>query len=306
MKFRAHETFFIRKGWLHKGIKNIGEAPDVFVKKDRNPVDILGIGSNMVKSLRYWLQATGLTDEVIGTGENKRKKVQYATALAKEIFTADRYFEEIGTLFLVHYQLAKNKDNATAWYYFFNEFLLTEFQKEDFINALQNYAKINSGETPAVGSLEDDFNCLINTYVLRKKLNPSRVNPESNIECPLDELGLIEISDNSNPKDRTFRKATPKLNTIDPHIFMAILVDINNKKEGSQIDEIRIADLLAADNVGRIFNLDIVSLSRMLEILAKLEWISIIRTAGLDVIKIKDKRSFLDWVKAYYASLNGK
>ena len=272
MKFRAHETFFIRKGWLHKGIKNIGEAPDVFVKKDRNPVDILGIGSNMVKSLRYWLQATGLTDEVIGTGEYKRKKVQYATALAKEIFTADRYFEEIGTLFLVHYQLAKNKDNATAWYYFF----------------------------------EDDFNCLINTYVLRKKLNPSRVNPESNIECPLDELGLIEISDNSNPKDRTFRKATPKLNTIDPHIFMAILVDINNKKEGSQIDEIRIADLLAADNVGRIFNLDIVSLSRMLEILAKLEWISIIRTAGLDVIKIKDKRSFLDWVKAYYASLNGK
>lgn len=301
MKFRAHETFFIRKGWLHKGLKNIGEAPDIFVKKDRNPVDILGIGSNMVKSLRYWLQATGLANEVSGSGEYQRKKVQYPTDLAIEIFSADRYFEELGTLFLVHYQLAKNKDNATTWYFFFNEFSLTEFQKEDFVNALQNYAKINSGEIPAVGSLEDDFNCLINTYVLRKKLNPSRVNPESNIECPLDELGLIEISDNSNPKDRTFRKATPKLNSIDPHVFMAILVDMNSKK-----DEIRISDLLASENVGRIFNLDIVGLSRMLENLSKLEWISVIRTAGLDVIKIKDKRSFLDWVKAYYASLNGK
>lgn len=75
---------------------------------------------------------------------------------------------------------------------------------------------------------------MINTYVLRKKLNPSRVNPESNIECPLDELGLIEISDNSNPKDRTFRKSTPKLNSIDPHIFMAILVDMNSKKTRSE------------------------------------------------------------------------
>ena len=28
----------------------------------------------------------------------------------------------MGTLWLLHYQLAKNKDEATAWYYFFNEF----------------------------------------------------------------------------------------------------------------------------------------------------------------------------------------
>ena len=115
-------------------------------------------------------------------------------------------------------------------------------------------------------------------------------------------MGLIEISDNSNPKDRTFRKATPKLNSIDPHIFMAILVDLNNKNEK---EEIRIADLWCTGNVGKIFNLDIVSLSRMLEILSKLEWISVIRTAGLDIIKIKEKRTFLEWVKSYYASLNG-
>lgn len=58
MKLRGHETFFIRKGWLSKGLKHIVESPDVFVSKVNNPMDELGIGANMVKSLRYWMQAT--------------------------------------------------------------------------------------------------------------------------------------------------------------------------------------------------------------------------------------------------------
>ena len=63
MKFRAHDTFFIRKGWLSKGMKYVYVKPDVFVDKNENPMDVLGIGSNMVKALRYWLQTVGLTTE---------------------------------------------------------------------------------------------------------------------------------------------------------------------------------------------------------------------------------------------------
>ena len=52
MKFRAHDTFFIRKGWLSKGMRNVIADKDVFITKDkdRNPLDVLGIGSNMVKA----------------------------------------------------------------------------------------------------------------------------------------------------------------------------------------------------------------------------------------------------------------
>ncbi len=53
MKFRAHDTFFIRKGWLSKGMKYVCIKSDVFVAKDENPMDVLGIGANMVKALRY-------------------------------------------------------------------------------------------------------------------------------------------------------------------------------------------------------------------------------------------------------------
>ena len=34
MKFRAHDTFFIRKGWLSKGMKYVCNKPDVFVDKN--------------------------------------------------------------------------------------------------------------------------------------------------------------------------------------------------------------------------------------------------------------------------------
>ena len=65
MKFRGHETFYIRKGWLTKGMKYVKKMPDVFTSKEHNPMDTLGIGSNMVKSLRYWLTTVGLlTDDI--------------------------------------------------------------------------------------------------------------------------------------------------------------------------------------------------------------------------------------------------
>ena len=49
MRFRAHETFFIRKGWIYKGMKNVVNNTTVFMGNKGNPMDILGIGANMVK-----------------------------------------------------------------------------------------------------------------------------------------------------------------------------------------------------------------------------------------------------------------
>ena len=144
MKFRAHDTFFIRKGWLSKGMKHVQRKPNVFVDKEENPTDVLGIGSNMVKALRYWLQAVGLTQE-----PKSGRRDQRLTPFGECIFTHDRYIEEIGTLYLLHYKLATNKEDATAWYYFFNEFNASEFTREDFVNALQSYI-LMSGEDLSV------------------------------------------------------------------------------------------------------------------------------------------------------------
>ena len=136
MKFRAHDTFFIRKGWLSKGMRNVVANRDVFVTKDkeRNPMDVLGIGANMVKALRYWLQVVGLTEE-----PSKGKRYQSLTSFGEIVYKQDPYIEEMGTLWLLQYQLAKNKEEATAWYFFFNEFNMVEFTREEFVQSLQNY-----------------------------------------------------------------------------------------------------------------------------------------------------------------------
>ena len=87
MRFRAHETFAIRKGWLHKGMKNIVNNPTVFIDKDVNPMEKLGLGTNMVKALRYWLQVAGLTYE------NQKTRMQFLTKFGKLVWENDKYIE---------------------------------------------------------------------------------------------------------------------------------------------------------------------------------------------------------------------
>ena len=293
MRFRAHETFFIRKGWLSKGIKNVVADPAVFMGNSGNPMDVLGIGSNMVKSLRYWLQTVGLTTEPA-----YGKKEQSLTAFGELVKQYDPYIEELGTLWLLHYHLAKNFNDATSWYFFFNEFKLMEFDKDDFVRQLSAFLRMQNEEV-SERSLEDDYNCIINTYLSRMKSNPEKVQPESNIDCPLGELGLIDIS---NKKNKIYRKVSPKKETIHPLVVFAVIID-----QACGAKEIKISSLQNDKlNIGKIFNLDIISLTSILYELELLGLIKVVRTAGLDIIKINGDFSFISSVEEYYKMLNSR
>lgn len=292
MKFRAHDTFFIRKGWLSKGMKCVNAKNDVFVAKDENPMDALGLGANMVKALRYWLQAVGLTEET-----KSGKRTQSLTELGKIIFNNDRYMEELGTLLLLQYKLSSSKEEATAWYYFFNEFTMSEFSKDDFVDSIQNYIRMtDASENVAVRSLSDDFVCIINTYLPRIKANPARVSPENNIDCPLGEIGLIDIL---NKNKKTYKKSCPQVSSLEPWVILAIIVDNSKGRK-----EIPLNELLSAPcNIGRTFNLDSITLIDVLYRIERMGEIKINRTAGLDVIMLSKNRTFIECVDRYYESI---
>jgi hypothetical protein len=291
MKFRAHDTFFIRKGWLNKGMRNVNGDPQVFMGVNGNPMDILGIGANMVKALRYWLQATGLTEEP-PTGRKSQKFTNFGTV----IYQNDPYFEEMGTLWLLHYKLATNKIEATAWYYFFNEFKLSEFTRDDFVSQLNNYIRLN-GDEVSERSIEDDYNCIINTYVPRIKSNPEKVQPESNIDCPLGELGLIDIA---SKKRKIYKKTIPKKSTLHPLILLAVIVD-----QAAGQREIKISAIQNnACNAGKVFNLDIITLTNLLYKIEIMGCIKVVRTAGLDVVRIEKELDFLECAREYYRAIN--
>ena len=278
MKFRAHDTFFIRKGWLNKGLSQVRRDSSVFISKAQNPMDVFGIGNNMVKALRYWMQVTGLTKE-----PEKGKRVQEFTDFGRLVFENDRYIDETGTLLLLQYELASNKDEATAWYFFFNEFTFNEFTREDFVRELQNFIQMNNEDEVATRSLEDDFACILNTYQSRSKTGAT-ISPENNIDCPLGELNLIDVLDK---KRKIYRKAIPSKELFDPWIIMAVISKWSEKH--GNIKEVSLNDLLSSPcNIGKIFNLDTITMLDILYKTEKLGRIKINRTAGLDVVVLND------------------
>lgn len=293
MKFRGHETFFIRKGWLYKGMSNVVREPGVFQGASGNPMDVLGIGANMVKALRYWLIASQLTSE-----PKSGKRNQELTELGKIIFENDPYMEEIGSIWLVHLMLTSNEEDATSWYLFFNEFNKTEFDLDDFRNCVIKYIRMQKGaEMPSERAIEDDFNCIVNTYVARARLNPGKVHPESNIDCPLGELGLVDVVDK---KKGIFKKTIPKVDMLPDLILLAAIINANIDKT-----EIKISTLQNEKcQIGKMLNLDSITLLNMLYKLDKAGYIKVIRTAGLDVIQIITDIKFEDCVRAYYNELN--
>ena len=295
MKFRAHETFFIRKGWLSKGMKYVNQSEDVFISKIENPMDVLGIGANMVKSLRYWLQVVGLTQE-----PNSGRRVQTFTPLGKSVFEHDRYIEELGTLYLLQYKLASNIEDATAWYFFFNEFSISEFSRDDFVEQLQKFIKMSEDAGKfAVRSLNDDFACIINTYLPRYKSNPAKVSAESNIDCPFGELGLVDIM---NKKRKTYKKSIPAASTFEPWVVLAVIVDRAGERHEISLNEL----LTAPCNIGRVFNLDSITMLDILYRIEQLGEIKINRTAGLDVIRILHDHNFQACVDTYYDSIDNQ
>jgi hypothetical protein len=54
--FSGHETFALRAAWLKKGIDGLERYPDIFSREDA--LVELGVGKNMVRSIRHWCLAT--------------------------------------------------------------------------------------------------------------------------------------------------------------------------------------------------------------------------------------------------------
>lgn len=289
MKFRGHETFFIRKGWLSKGMKYIQQDPAVFVSRERNPMDVLGIGANMVKSLRYWMTTVGLTKEAV-----KGKRVQELTETGRLIYENDRYIEEFGTLCILQHHLASQKESATAWYYFFNVFNLQEFTKDDFVNGLHEYTALHD-EKVALRSLGDDFTCILGTYLPRYKTR-KQVSPEDNIDCPLGELGLIDIVDREKKR---YKKSCPPASRIHPWVAASFIME-----QAGERNEIALNDLLVGENsIGKLFNFDVITLIDVLRRVEKTGAVKIIRTAGLDVLRVNEHIEPAECIKRYYEDL---
>lgn len=284
MKFKAHQSFFIRKGWLSKGLRGVREHKDLFMPKQSTfAMDTLGLGANQVVALRYWLQTTGL----IECARDKRKG-HLITDLGNLILEEDPYIEELGTLWAIHCNIASAREDATSWYFFFNEFNISPFGKEDFLRGLERFVFTNNDKKEvALSSLDADFSCILNTYIPHERLSSKVVSPESVIDCPLGELSLVDVE---NRSDKTYRKMPANQGMLPSLLVLYAICSMREHlvQDGTDVsDEMRLETLLDGPySPGRVFTLDSVGLLGKLYELENDGYLRINRTAGLDVVRL--------------------
>lgn len=277
IRLKGHESFMLRDGWLHKGITSVYKNPNVF--GEYMGADALGVGSNMAKSIRYWLKVLGLTREI-------SRKGTYLTELGKLILEKDSYIEDIFTVWLLHLQLLFHKEEATVWYLFFNETAAEECNREQIYHLLKQAMNSYSGEdTYSERSLESDCIVLLNMYVKERQTD---YDPEEKSISPFSVLGLIRM------EQKKYSKQQPEFDKLHPLIVLINILMMDREIDGNQERPgISIDDLLRKGNSpGKVLNLSRAALNLYLDKLYAEEYLDVNRTAGLDMVYLK--KEYLD------------
>ena len=178
--FSGHESFPCKTLWLKKGYDFVKERGNW---NDADSVVKLGVGKNMVASIRYWMRAFGLTQN------------DALTDIADYIFDTDSgkdpFVEDLGTLWLLHYLLVSTGE-ATLY-----KLLFTRFQRERLTferEHLVSFVKRTMTEDGKIktyneNTVKKDVGVLLQNYV-----QPQRMQSMEDYSSLLIDLDLIRQS----------------------------------------------------------------------------------------------------------------
>lgn len=190
MRFSGHDTFHCKEQWLLKGIQLLDSQPNKSILKSESAIFELGVGKNMVRSIRYWLRSFSLIND-----EDEFSSYSKYLFINKQY---DPYLESPSTLFILQYLLT-SKEYASIFHLVFKEFFkdktsleFSETQLTVYIKRVLNELGIKKFTEKTIRS---DFKVFIRTYVSPKK-NAKTI--EDDFSAPLLELKLISDTGRKN------------------------------------------------------------------------------------------------------------
>jgi len=191
-KFSGHQTFPFRYGWLVKGVRAVEDHSDIFSRDDA--LVILGVGKNMVSSIRHWCQVAQLVEPNPDVKQNRGRHL-CVSEIGRRLFLNggwDPFLEDDASLWLIHWLLVSNPTTGTAWQLLFSTFHRPDFTKRELIDHVANFIKKESLSVrdSVIGR---DVDCLVRTYAVSAKGNET-LSPEETFDCPLLQLDLIQPS----------------------------------------------------------------------------------------------------------------
>jgi hypothetical protein len=284
-QFSGHETFSLRHGWLKKYFDLVIEMNQQ-KQDDSQQISIdqaiikLGVGKNMLSSMKYWALAVGMI--------NKENKINHKYQEILEDTGLDPWLENSNTLWFIHYQLATNP-SLFLYYMFFNHINISKFDKDElkkFIKSKYSNYKHHSKYKYFQSelneqTLEKDIDCFLRLYTVsfNQSNMSSKISDEEKIESPMTELLLIEL----NAKGQYDFKYKSKSN-LSIYTFIYALLLLYKRYNANSIN----FDTICYDpnSPGRIFALDENAVAYYIQLL-KRDWIQYFKwdeTAGLKTL----------------------
>lgn len=281
--FSGHETFQCRNLWLKKGFNFLHNG---YGFNQSDAVVHLGVGKNMVSSIRYWMNAFGFLSE--------------KDELAEFLFGSkgnDPYLERVGSLWLLHYQLI-TQGVASIFPLVFEEFRREriEFSKDQLINFIKRKCQ-ELNETFNERIVERDIGVFLKTYL--RPFTKAR-NIEEEFAGIFLELDLIEELDPiDEERSKRYRIASRERNDIPSEVILFCILSSEDYS-----NSISFYDMLNEKNsIGSVFALSGDGLKRKIDEITRVHK-NIIYTehAGVRELQFKVRPDRWQILKSYYAN----
>lgn len=181
-RYSGHESFVCRYGWLPKVFGAVKKEPNLLRTEER-AINTLGIGRNMVKSLQFWAEASG----VLRSAENGGHEPGVVGSILFGGQTAwDQYLESLESLWLIHWHLT-TKGGLAAWREVFAEGALVRFDRKQLIEAL---ARRGAGAARALApsTREQHASIFVQSYYQEER------GTDDTSWSPLQDLALVKAT----------------------------------------------------------------------------------------------------------------
>lgn len=187
-RFSGHQTFAVRNGWLEKGVRLIQEDSDGFLADDA--IVRLGVGKNMVESIKYWCLQTGLIQEGASSGAVTIGELGSFLFGADGKDGVDPFLEDDASLWLLHHHIVTRAPQST-WSIVVNHYNKPEFTKEELQTFVARYLA-DRNVSVSSKTIERDVECFLHFYAgTRSKVF------EEGVDAPFTALGLVQPTSNT-------------------------------------------------------------------------------------------------------------
>lgn len=289
--FSGHDSFQCRLMWLKKGHDFLDGGHNF--NADAAGI-VLGVGNNMVRSIRFWMRAFGLTDEQ-----------DNLTDFSHLMFGGDEagldpFLEDEATLWILHYRLV-TIGYASTYSLIYNEFRKSkiEFTKNDYLHFIKLKLEERSQQV-SENSINEDFVVFVKLY-----LNTDGIkDKEDSFSGILTELNLLDFfvkqkEDAKKESENVYYIAPDERPELPEIAILYAILENGDYQNSISLNQLEVDE----NSPGSVFALTKAGLHNKLKEMTKTLGYGVLsEQAGIRELQFQNKPTSAEILRHYYAA----